>query len=87
MAGLKNVIIDDDTYSGVKFVSIRDADVAATRDLFLSEDFIEDNTKVAKITRNGVRTLMPRDGFEATRQVVVNVEVPSVIERTNNDVY
>ena len=85
MADLKKIIIDNDTYNGVKKISVRDA--VSGRELFLSEDFIEDNTKVAKITRNGVQTLTPKSGFEATRQIVVNVEVPSVVERSNNDVY
>ena len=78
MANLKNIIIDGDTYNGVKQISVQDAD-ASSRDLFLSEGFIEDSTQAQDITANGQQTLVPSTGFDATKQIVVNVNVPSSV--------
>ena len=55
MANLKNIIIDGDTYNGVKQISVQDAD-ASSRDLFLSESFIENNT-VQTINENVSKVL------------------------------
>ena len=52
MANLKNIIIDGDTYNGVKQISVQDAD-ASSRDLFLSESFIENTTNAVAIGENG----------------------------------
>lgn len=77
MADLKNVIIDNEIYSGVKKISVRDT--VSGRDLFLSEGFIEDSTQVQDIIANGQQTLVPSTGFDATKQIVVNINVPSSV--------
>lgn len=77
MADLKNIIIDDDVYAGVKKISVRDT--VSGRDLFLSEGFIEDSTQIQDITVNGQQMLVPSTGFDATKKIVVNVNVPSSV--------
>ena len=79
MADLKNIKIGNDTYKGVKKISVQDADVSEMRDSFLSEGFIEDSTQAQDITANGQQTLVPSTGFDATKQIVVNVNVPSSV--------
>lgn len=79
MANLKNIIIDGDTYNGVKQISVQDADVSGMRDSFLSESFIE-NTTNAAIDKNGTQTLGPTSGFEATKKIIVDVNVQPSLE-------
>ena len=63
MADLKNIKIGNDTYKGVKKISVQDADVSGVRDSFLSESFIEDTTNAVAISKNGTQTLGPTSGF------------------------
>ena len=79
MANLKNIIIDGDTYNGVKQISVQDAD-ASSRDLFLSESFIENTTNAVAIGKNGTQTLGPTSGFEATKKIIVDVNVQPSLE-------
>ena len=79
MANLKNIIIDGDTYNGVKQISVQDADTSS-RDLFLSESFIENTTNAVAIGENGTQTLGPTSGFEATKKIVVEVNVQPSLE-------
>ena len=79
MANLKNIIIDGDTYKGVKKISVQDADVSS-RDLFLSESFIENTTNAVAIGKNGTQTLGPTSGFEATKKIIVDVNVQPSLE-------
>lgn len=79
MANLKNIIIDGDTYNGVKQISVQDAD-ASSRDLFLSESFIENTTNAVAIGENGTQTLGPTSGFEATKNIIVDVNVQPSLE-------
>lgn len=78
MANLKNIIIDGDTYNGVKQISVQDADTSS-RDLFLSESFIENTTNAVAIGENGIQTLGPTSGFEATKKIIVEVSVPGIV--------
>lgn len=79
MADLKNIIIDGDTYNGVKQISVQDAD-ASSRDLFLSESFIENNT-VQTINENVSKVLYPSNGYDATKQITVTVNVEPNLEQ------
>ena len=79
MANLKNIIIDGDTYNGVKQISVQDADTSS-RDLFLSESFIENTTNAVAIGKNGTQTLGPTSGFEATKKIIVDVNVQPSLE-------
>ena len=79
MADLKNIKIDGDTYNGVKQISVQDADTSS-RDLFLSESFIENTTNAAAIGKNGTQTLGPTSGFEATKKIIVDVNVQPSLE-------
>lgn len=79
MANLKNIIIDGDTYNGVKQISVQDAD-ASSRDLFLSESFIENNT-VQTINENVSKVLYPSNGYDATKQITVTVNVEPNLEQ------
>lgn len=78
MANLKNIIIDGNTYNDVKQISVQDAD-ASSRDLFLSESFIENTTNAVAIGENGIQTLGPTSGFEATKKIIVEVNVPVIV--------
>lgn len=80
MANLKNIIIDGDTYKGVKKISVQDADVSGMRDSFLSESFIENTTNAVAIGKNGTQTLGPTSGFEATKKIIVDVNVQPSLE-------
>lgn len=80
MANLKNIIIDGDTYNGVKKISVQDADVSEMRDSFLSESFIENTTNAVAIGKNGTQTLGPTSGFEATKKIIVDVNVQPSLE-------
>ena len=87
MADLKNIKIGNDTYKGVKKISVQDADVLEMRDLFLSESFIENNTVVEKvIDKNGEHTVGSSDGYEATKKVTVKVEVPGIVPSGTLDI-
>lgn len=87
MADLKNIKIGNDTYKGVKNISVHDADVSGMRDSFLSESFIEDNTVVKKvIDENGEHTVGSSDGHEATKKVTVKVEVPGIVPSGTLDI-
>lgn len=79
MANLRNIIIDGDTYNGVKQISVQDAD-ASSRDLFLSESFIENNT-VQTINENVSKVLYPSNGYDATKQITVTVNVELNLEQ------
>lgn len=79
MADLKNIIIDGDTYNGVKQISVQDAD-ASSRDLFLSESFIENNT-VQTINENVSKVSYPSNGYDATKQITVTVNVEPNLEQ------
>lgn len=79
MADLKNIKIGNDIYKGVKKISVQDADVYEMRDSFLSESFIENNTNAA-IGENGIQTLGPTSGFEATKKIIVDVNVQPSLE-------
>ena len=79
MADLKNIKIGNDTYKGVKKISVQDADVSGVRDSFLSESFIEDTTNAVAISKNGTQTLGPTSGFEATKKIIVEVNVPGIV--------
>ena len=85
MANLKNIIIDGDTYKGVKKISVQDADVSS-RDLFLSESFIENTTNAVVISKNGTQTLGPTSGFEATKNIIVEVNVKPNLEQKTVDI-
>ena len=85
MANLKNIIIDGDTYNGVKQISVKDAD-ASSRDLFLSESFIENTTNAVAIGENGIQTLGPTSGFEATKKIIVEVNVKPNLEQKTVDI-
>nr|DAG32956.1 MAG TPA: hypothetical protein [Caudoviricetes sp.] len=85
MANLKNIIIDGDTYNGVKQISVQDAD-ASGRDLFLSESFIEDNTVGQTITENGDTELIPSNGYSATKKNTVKAEVPGIVPSGTLDI-
>lgn len=85
MANLKNIIIDGDTYNGVKQISVQDAD-ASNRDLFLSESFIENTTNAVAIGKNGTQTLGPTSGFEATKKIIVEVDVKPNLEQKTVDI-
>lgn len=85
MANLKNIIIDGDTYNGVKQISVQDAD-ASSRDLFLSESFIENTTNAVVISKNGTQTLGPTSGFEATKNIIVEVNVKPNLEQKTVDI-
>lgn len=78
MANLKNIIIGNDTYKGVKKISVQDADVSGMRDSFLSESFIENNT-VQTISENVSKVLYPSNGYDATKQITVTVSVPGIV--------
>lgn len=80
MADLKNIKIGNDTYKGVKQISVQDADVSGMRDSFLSESFIEDTTNAVAIGKNGTQTLGPTSGFEATKKIIVDVNVQPSLE-------
>ena len=80
MANLKNIIIDGDTYKGVKKISVQDADVLEMRDSFLSESFIENNT-VQTINENVSKVLYPSNGYDATKQITVTVNVELNLEQ------
>lgn len=85
MANLKNIIIDGDTYNGVKQISVQDAD-ASSRDLFLSESFIENTTNAVTIGKNGIQMLGPTSGFEATKKIIVEVDVKPNLEQKTVDI-
>lgn len=85
MADLKNIKIGNDTYKGVKKISVQDADVSEMRDSFLSESFIE-NTTNAAIGKNGTQTLKPTSGFEATEKIIVEVDVKPNLEQKTVDI-
>ena len=80
MADLKNIKIGNDTYKGVKKISVQDADVSGMRDSFLSESFIENTTNAVAIGKNGTQTLGPTSGFEATKNIIVDVNVQPSLE-------
>lgn len=80
MADLKNIKIGNDTYKGVKKISVQDADVSEMRDSFLSESFIENTTNAVAIGKNGTQTLGPTSGFEATKKIIVDVNVQPSLE-------
>ena len=80
MADLKNIKIGNDTYKGVKKISVQDADVSGMRDSFLSESFIEDNT-VQTINENVSKVLYPSNGYDATKQITVTVNVELNLEQ------
>ena len=85
MANLKNIIIDGDTYNGVKQISVKDADTSS-RDLFLSESFIENTTNAVAIGENGIQTLGPTSGFEATKKIIVEVNGKPNLEQKTVDI-
>lgn len=80
MANLKNIKIGNDTYKGVKKISVQDADVSEIRDSFLSESFIENNT-VQTINENVSKVLYPSNGYDATKQITVTVNVELNLEQ------
>lgn len=80
MADLKNIKIGNDTYKGVKKISVQDADVLEMRDSFLSESFIENNT-VQTINENVSKVLYPSNGYDATKQITVTVNVELNLEQ------
>lgn len=80
MANLKNIKIGNDIYKGVKKISVQDADVLEMRDSFLSESFIENTTNAVAIGKNGTQTLGPTSGFEATKNIIVEVNVKPSLE-------
>lgn len=80
MADLKNIKIGNDTYKGVKKISVQDADVLKMRDSFLSESFIENNT-VQTINENVSKVLYPSNGYDATKQITVTVNVELNLEQ------
>lgn len=80
MADLKNIKIGNDIYKGVKKISVQDADVPKMRDSFLSESFIENPTNATAIDKNGITTLKPTNGFEATKEIIVDVNVQPSLE-------
>lgn len=80
MADLKNIKIGNDTYKGVKKISVQDADVSEMRDSFLSESFIENNT-VQTINENVSKVLYPSNGYDATKQITVTVNVELNLEQ------
>lgn len=61
-----------------KKISVQDADVSEMRDSFLSESFIEDTTTVT-IDENSTQTFKPTNGFEATKKIIVEVNVPGIV--------
>lgn len=80
MADLKNIIINDTMYSGVKELSVRDADQSGVRDKFLSENFIEDYTPKITIVNNGSYSLDPTRGYVAAKSMGVNIQVRGRVE-------
>ena len=85
MADLKNIKIGNDTYKGVKKISVQDADVLEMRDSFLSESFIENNT-VQTINENVSKVLYPSNGYDATKQITVTVNVKPNLEQKTVDI-
>lgn len=85
MADLKNIKIGNDTYKGVKKISVQDADVLEMRDSFLSESFIENNT-VQTINENVSKVLYPSNGYDATKQITVTVNVEPNLEQKTVDI-
>lgn len=80
MADLKNIKIGNDIYKDVKEISVQDADVSKMRDSFLSESFIENNT-VQTINENVSKVLYPSNGYDATKQITVTVNVKPNLEQ------